>query len=75
LPWTEFWVFQGEPVKIKVWFTPDIADHIKEEVSHEGQKVETLYDGSIIFESEVAGSDKIKRPSTSFDAEGLYLRG
>jgi len=55
-----FGVFQGEPVKIRVWFAADIAGYIKEKVWHESQKMETLEDGSIIFEAEVAGTEEIK---------------
>ena len=55
-----FGVFQGKPVKIRVWFAPDIAGYITEQVWHESQKVQELDDGSVIFEAEVAGTDEIK---------------
>jgi len=55
-----FGVFQGEPIHIKVWFSPDVAGYIQEKIWHESQKIEPLEDGSVIFEAEVAGSDEIK---------------
>ncbi len=55
-----FGVFQGEPIKIKIWFSPDVAGYIKEKIWHESQKVEQQSDGSIIFEAEVAGTEEIK---------------
>ena len=30
-----FGVFQGEPMRIKVWFSPDVASYIKEKIWHE----------------------------------------
>jgi len=57
---SSFGVFQGEPVKVKVWFAPDIAEYIREKIWHETQTVESLSDGAIVFEAEVAGIDEIK---------------
>ena len=55
-----FGVFQGEPVHIKVRFSPDVAGYIKEKIWHESQDMKGQKDGSIIFEADVAGSDEIK---------------
>jgi predicted DNA-binding transcriptional regulator YafY len=55
-----FGVFQGEPVHIKVWFSPEVAGYIKEKIWHESQEIHLQEDGSIIFEAEVAGTDEIK---------------
>jgi len=55
-----FGVFQGEPTKVKIWFSADIAGYIKEKVWHESQEIHSQDDGSIIFEAEVAGTDEIK---------------
>jgi len=55
-----FGVFQGEPIKIKIWFSHDVAGYIKEKIWHESQKVGQQSDGSIIFEAEVAGTEEIK---------------
>jgi len=57
---SSFGVFQGEPVKVKVWFASDIAEYIREKIWHETQTIESLTDGAIIFEAEVAGIDEIK---------------
>lgn len=55
-----FGVFQGEPIKVKIWFHPDVAGYIKEKIWHERQEIEDQGDGSIIFEAEVAGTEEIK---------------
>jgi len=55
-----FGVYQGPPIKIKVWFHPDVAGYIKEKIWHESQKIHPQNDGSIIFEAEVAGTDEIR---------------
>ena len=55
-----FGVFQGEPIKVKIWFHPDVAGYIKEKIWHESQEIGDQGDGSIIFEAEVAGTEEIK---------------
>ena len=55
-----FGVFQGEPIKVKIWFHTDVAGYIKEKIWHESQEIHPQDDGSIIFEAEVAGTDEIK---------------
>ena len=57
---SSFGVFQGEPVKVRIWFAADIAEYIREKTWHETQKIETQKDGSIIFEAEVAGTKEIE---------------
>jgi len=57
---SSFGVFQGAPVKVRVWFSADVAGYIKEKIWHESQKIEDQGDGSIIFEAEVAGTEEIK---------------
>jgi predicted DNA-binding transcriptional regulator YafY len=68
-----FGVFQGEPVKVKVWFHPDAAGYIKEKIWHETQELHTQKDGSIIFEAEVAGTDEIKFWVMSWGSKALVL--
>jgi len=68
-----FGVFKGEPIKIRVWFASGIAGYIKEKIWHEGQKIETMEDGSIIFEAEVAGTEEIKYWIMSWGEEALVL--
>jgi predicted DNA-binding transcriptional regulator YafY len=53
-------VYQGEPVRAKIWFSPDVAGYIREKIWHESQKITPQDDGSIIFEAEVAGTDEIR---------------
>jgi len=53
-------VYQGEPVNVKIWFSPDVAGYIREKIWHETQKITPHDDGSIIFEAEVAGTDEIR---------------
>lgn len=55
-----FGVFMGEPVKVRIWFSEEIAGYIKEKIWHESQRIHEQKDGSIIFEAEVAGTDEIK---------------
>ena len=57
---SSFGVFQGEPVRVRIWFAADIAEYIREKTWHETQKIETQKDGSIIFEAEVAGTKEIE---------------
>ena len=54
-----FGVFQGEHGKIKVW--------------HESQKMETLRDGSTIFQVEVAGTYGIKFWIMSWGSKALVV--
>ena len=55
-----FGVFQGEPIKVRIWFHQDVAGYIKEKIWHESQEIEDQGDGSIIFDAEVAGAKEIK---------------
>ncbi|MBN1102624.1 MAG: WYL domain-containing protein, partial [Deltaproteobacteria bacterium] len=57
---TSFGVFQGPLTKVKIWFSPDVAGYVKEKVWHQSQKMVEQKDGSLIFESEVAGTDEIR---------------
>ena len=55
-----FGVYQGKPVKVRIWFSPDAAGYIKEKIWHENQEIVPQKDGSIVFEAEVAGTEEIK---------------
>ena len=57
---TSFGVFQGQPQRVRIRFGPEVAGYISEKTWHQTQKIETLKDGSIIFEAQVAGTDEIK---------------
>ena len=57
---SSFGVFQGEPIKVKIWFAAEIAEYIREKIWHETQQIIEQRDGSIIFEAQVSGIDEIK---------------
>jgi predicted DNA-binding transcriptional regulator YafY len=56
-----FGVFQGQPVHVRLHFSPDAAGYIKEKVWHDSQKISEQKDGSVILEVDVAGTREIKR--------------
>jgi len=68
-----FGVFQGEPTKVKAWFSSDAAGYIKEKVWQENQQISPQSDDSIIFEAEVAGTDEIKFWIMSWGSHALVL--
>jgi len=68
-----FGVFQGEPIKAKIWFHTDVAGYIKEKIWHESQEIHPQDDGSIIFEAEVAGTDEIKFWTMSWGSKAEVL--
>lgn len=68
-----FGVFQGEPTRVKAWFSPDAAGYIKEKIWHENQQIHPQVDGSIVFEAEVAGTDEIKFWIMSWGSHALVL--
>ena len=68
-----FGVFHGETVRVKIWFSADIAGYIKEKIWHESQNIHTRKDGSIIFEAEVSGTDEIKFWIMSWGSKALVL--
>ena len=53
-------VFHGEPARVRIWFAPEAAGYVKEKIWHESQNISDQEDGSILFETEVAGTDEIK---------------
>ena len=55
-----FGVFQGQPVHIRLHFTPDAAGYVKEKIWHNSQKISKRKDGSVILELDVAGTKEIK---------------
>ena len=70
---SSFGVFQGEPIRIKVWFSADIAGYIKEKIWHESQEIHPQDDGSIIFEAEVAGTVEIRFWVMSWGSNAVVL--
>ncbi len=60
-------------MRIKVWFSPEVAGYIKEKIWHESQEIHPQADGSIIFDAEVAGTDEIKFWLMSWGSHALVL--
>jgi predicted DNA-binding transcriptional regulator YafY len=55
-----FGVFQGEPMRVRIRFDPEVAGYVREKIWHESQEIHPQEDGSVIFEAEVAGADEIR---------------
>lgn len=55
-----FGVYQGEPTKVRILFSPEVAGYIKEKIWHDSQKLEPQENGSLLFEAVVAGTQEIK---------------
>ena len=55
-----FGVFTGDPVAVKILFSPEVAGYVKEKIWHASQKVTEKKDGAVIFEAKVSGTDEIK---------------
>jgi len=68
-----FGVYQGEPVKVRIWFSPDAAGYIKEKIWHDNQEIVPQKDGSIVFEAEVAGTEEIKFWVMSWVSKAIVL--
>jgi predicted DNA-binding transcriptional regulator YafY len=51
-----FGIYQGDPTRVKIRFSPEVAGYIKEKIWHDSQKLETQEDGSLLFEAVVAGT-------------------
>jgi len=68
-----FGVFKGEPVRVKIWFSPEVAGYIKEKIWHESQEIHQKDNGSIIFEAKVAGVEEIKFWVMSWGSHALVL--
>ena len=68
-----FGVFKGEPVRVRIWFSPEVAGYIREKIWHESQEIHQQDDGSIIFEAEVAGTQEIKFWVMSWGSHALVL--
>ena len=70
---SSFGVFQGDPIRVRVWFAADIADYIREKIWHETQNIEDQKDGTLIFEAEVAGTEEIKFWILKWGAKAMVL--
>lgn len=66
-------VFKGKPVKVKIWFSSEVAEYIKDKTWIKGQKIQEKDDGSIIFEAEVEGTDEVRFWVMSWGTNAVLL--
>jgi predicted DNA-binding transcriptional regulator YafY len=70
---SSFGVFQGKPQTVKIWFSAEAAEYVKEKTWHESQQIRKQRDGSIIFEAQVAGTAEIKLWILRWGARAVVL--
>ena len=58
---SSFGVYRGEPVKVRIRFSPQVAGYVSEKIWHPSQTLTPEQGGGIVFTAEVAGIDEIKR--------------
>lgn len=68
-----FGVFHGKPEKVKVLFSADIAEYIKEKIWHESQKLHDTPDGSVLFEADIACTKEFKAWVLQWGAKAIVL--
>jgi predicted DNA-binding transcriptional regulator YafY len=68
-----FGVFRGKPVKVRVWFSPEVAGYVKEKIWHESQEIHLREDGSIIFQAVAAETVEIKAWVMSWGSQAMVL--
>jgi predicted DNA-binding transcriptional regulator YafY len=68
-----FGVFQGEPVQVRIRFSPAVAGYINEKIWHPTQTIVTEQDGSVLFSAEVAGIEEIKHWVLKWGAGAVVL--
>jgi predicted DNA-binding transcriptional regulator YafY len=57
---SSFGVYQGDPVQVRIRFTPEVAGYIREKIWHPSQTLSSESDGGLIFGARVAGIEDIK---------------
>jgi predicted DNA-binding transcriptional regulator YafY len=70
---SSFGVYHGKPEKVKVLFSADIAEYIKEKIWHQSQKLHDTPDGSVLFEANVACTKEIKAWIMRWGAKAIVL--
>jgi predicted DNA-binding transcriptional regulator YafY len=70
---SSFGVYHGKPEKVKVLFSADIAEYIKEKIWHESQKLHDNPDGSVLFEADVACTKEFKAWVMRWGAKAIVL--
>lgn len=68
-----FGVFQGDPIRVKVRFSAEVAGYIQENIWHEEQTIHPQADGSVVFAAEVAGVEEIKHWIMGWGANATVL--
>jgi predicted DNA-binding transcriptional regulator YafY len=69
-----FDLIHGEPVAVKIFFSPSEARYIREKVWSENQHIQENPDGSLILSMETSGKRDVKRWVMSFGKEARLLR-
>jgi predicted DNA-binding transcriptional regulator YafY len=70
---SSFGAFQGQPEKVRILFSADIAGYIKEKIWHESQKLHDNPDGSVLFEADVACTKDFKAWIMRWGANAIVL--
>jgi predicted DNA-binding transcriptional regulator YafY len=68
-----FGVYHGEPVSVRILFSAEIAEYIKERIWHESQKLHDNPDGSVLFEARVECTEEIKAWVMRWGAKAIVL--
>jgi predicted DNA-binding transcriptional regulator YafY len=68
-----FGAFHGQPEKVKILFSADIAGYIKEKIWHKSQKLFDNPDGSVIFEADMACTKDFKAWIMMWGAKAIVL--
>ena len=68
-----FGVITGEPTRVKIWFSADVAGYIKERIWHESQQIHPQSDGSALFEADVAATEEIKYWIKGWGSQALVI--
>jgi predicted DNA-binding transcriptional regulator YafY len=68
-----FDIVYGDPVKVKIWFSPEQTRYIKERKWSKSQEIIDQEDGSIILSMETSGWWDVKRWVLSYGSEATVL--
>ncbi len=53
-------VFRGEPERVRIRFSPEVAGYVKEKVWHPSQALHPQPDGSLLFEAELPVTEEVR---------------
>lgn len=68
-----FGVFPGDPVPVRIWFSPSSAGYVMEKIWHPSQSIEQQENGAVILEMTVAPSREIKAWLLAWGADAVVL--